>query len=310
MFDFLKKKGNAKKSEYKDVYENSTVSEIQKNIDNSNEDTDEKENSFALYLLFSDVPKFNSSNIKQRIKKISSGDVEIHNILEEEDTANSFGFANIDGQNFKLVGLDIPIPQEIADYTVGCAYGKKEELEAMSSHTYHIIAFYEGDSTDYNIIYNAFAKLAYGFLDDNFVGLANGYAWNAIAPSLLKGLFEDERITEFASSPAMMVWRNFVKMPYENKVWFVTKGNNVYGVHEYAFKGDSFEDSQMVYDMFEDIFNYEYSEKPVIEAGHTLQLGDDVYLRFRDVYEIQDDLQGEGIGTLVLEFINADEINK
>lgn len=308
MFDFFKKKGNDKTGD-KDAGLNSTVSEMDKSIDNSNEDNDEKE-SFALYILFSKAPAFNSSKIAERIKKISSGDVEIHNILEEEDTTNSFGFAKIDGQNFKLVGLDIPVPQEISDYTVGCAYGQKEELEAMSEHAYHIIAFYEGESTDYNVIYNAFAKLAYGFADDNFVGMANGYAWNAVAPSLLKGLFEDERIAEFASTPAMMVWRNFVKMPYEDKVWFVTKGNNVYGVHEYAFKGDSFEDSQMVYDMFEDIFNYEYSEKPVIEAGHTLQIGDDVFLKFRDVYEIEGDLQGEGIGTLVIELINADEINK
>ena len=66
----------------------------------------------------------------------------------------------------------------------------------------------------------------------------------------------------------------------------------------------------MVYDMFEDIFYYEYSEKPVIEAGHTLQIGDDVFIKFREVYEIEDDLQGEGIDTLVIELISKDEINK
>ncbi|ETJ35105.1 hypothetical protein Q604_UNBC10492G0001, partial [human gut metagenome] len=56
------------------------------------------------------------------------------------------------------------IPIEITEYTVGCAYGQKEELEAMENHSYHIIAFYAGKSTDYNVIYNAYAKLAYGFL--------------------------------------------------------------------------------------------------------------------------------------------------
>ena len=301
MFDFLNKK--KKKENHKvspEIAGNNDVPENNK----------EDQESFALYLLFSKFPEFKSDEIKKRIESVSNGEVYIENILENEDTECSFSYAKIDGEDFQLVGFDIPLPPEICDYTVGCAYGKREELEDMGNHTYHMIAFYKGSSTDYNVIYNRFAKLAYGFLNDSFVGMANGYAWNVITPSLLKGLFEDERMSEFASTPAMMVRRNFVKMPYDNKVWFVTKGNNIYGVHEYAFKGDSFEDSQMVYDMFEDIFNYEYTEKPVIEAGHTLQIGDDVYLRFRDVYEIEDDLQGEGLGTLVLEYIKADEINK
>lgn len=298
MFDFLNRKENKEISNEADV-----------NVDRM-DSNEEKEHSFALYLLFSKPPKFNSGEIRSRIEKISNGEVFIENILEDGDTTNSYGYAKIDGENFQIVGFDVGIPPEICDYTINCAYGNREELQAMAEHTYHIIAFYRGKNKDYNVIYNAFAKLAYGFAEDNFVGMANGYAWNVIAPSLIKGLFEDEMLEGFVSTPAMMVWRNFVKIPYDNKVWFVTKGNNIYGVHEYAYKGESFEDSQMVYDMFEDIFNYEYSERPVIEAGHTLQLGDDVFLKFRDVYEIEGDLQGEGIGTLVIELIGEDEINK
>lgn len=296
MFDFFKKE--------RDENEKTSLQKVENNLKN------EDKESFALYLLFSKAPEFNCENIKKRMNMICDHDAEIENILDSEDTEDAFGFAKIDGESFRIVGLDAPLPQEVAEYTVGCAYGSRDELEAMEKHAYHIIAFYDGDSVDYNVIYNAFAKLAYGFIDDNFVGMANGYAWNAITPSLLKGLFEDERMDEFKLTPAMMVWRNFIKMPYDNKVWFATKGNNIYGVHEYAFKGDSFEDSQMVYDMFEDIFNYEYIEKPEIEVGHTIQIGDDVFIRFRDVYEIEDDLKGEGIGTLVLELINEDEINK
>ena len=277
-------------------------------IDVTNEK--EKENGFALYLLFSKVPDFNRKEIKKRIKKICNSNVEIQNILEKEDTNNIFGFIDIDGEVFKLVGLDVPLPKEIINYTVNCAYGQREELEAMNNNTYHIIAFYEGENNDYNAIYNAYAKLAYGFQEDSFVGMANEYAWNALTPSIIKELFEDEKLSDFLSTPAMMIWRNFVKMPYEGKVWFVTKGNNIFGIHEYAFKGDSFEDSQQVYDMFEDIFNYEYTSKSLIVFGNTIQIGDDISIRFRELYEIEDELQGEGIGTLVLELITRDEIDE
>ncbi|MDO5516686.1 MAG: hypothetical protein Q4F66_03975 [Clostridium sp.] len=283
--------------------------QLKQDNDTINNDSENKESSFALYLLFSNAPEVNIGNIEKKIKSTGTENVKLQNLLEGEDTKNLYGFADIDGETFKLVGLDTSIPQEVSSYTVGCAYGDQEEIEAMKNHTYHIIAFYTGSNTDYNIIYNAYAKLAYGFSEDNFVGMANGYAWNAVTPSLVKGLFEDERIEEFASTPAMMVWRNFIKIPYNDKVWFVTKGNNVYGVHEYAYKGDSLDDSQQVYDMFEDIFNYEYTIDTEIRAGHTLQIGEEVFLRFKDLYEIKDDLQGEGIGTLVLELVTRDEIN-
>ncbi|WP_294156534.1 hypothetical protein [uncultured Clostridium sp.] len=41
------------------------------------------------------------------------------------------------------------------------------------------------------------------------------------------------------------------------------------------------------------IYYYEYSEKHVLEAGHTLHIGNDVYLRLRYVYEMADDLKGK-----------------
>ena len=301
MFNFLKRRH---------IKNNENSSKPEVDISKNSNEYYNKEGCFALYLLFSDRPKFNIDEMIKRIKSTGSREASIENILENKDTEYSYGYAKIDGEDFELAGIDIPIPDEIGDYTIKYAYGKKEELEAMAEHKYHIIVFYRGHSTDYNLIYNAFAKLAYSFAEDNFVGMANIYAWNVVTPSLIKGLFEDKRLTEFASTPAMMIWRNFVKMPYDDKVWFVTKGNNVYGVHEYAYKGDSLEDSQMVYDMFEDIFDYEYTKKPAIQAGHTIQIGDDVYLKFRELYEIEDDLQGEGIGTLVLEVISKDEINK
>lgn len=264
---------------------------------------------FTLYLLFSKKPKFNISQVVNRIRSISNGNIKIQNTLEKESLSKISGLIEIDGEKFEIEGFDNPISKEIAKYTVECAYGKKEELEAMKNHTYHIVASYLGENTDYNVVYNAYAKLAYGFLEDNFVGMANKYAWNTLSKGLLKDLFEDRRIVDMTHTPAMMVWRNFVKMPYDGKVWFVTKGNNLYGVHEYAFKGDSFDDARQVYDMFEDIFNYEYTEKPEIEAGCTIQLGKDIFLRFRDVYEVENYIQGEGIGTLVLELITKDEIN-
>lgn len=304
MFNFFKKKSNIKGRSKEDLIEEKNIETIE---EKRNEESDGSP--FALYLLFPESFILNKELIIQRINSINNEEVKINPVMGLDGEDALYCDITIGTEMFKLAGIDIAMPKEICDYTIGCAYGDKEELEAMRQHNYHIIAYYEGKSTDQNIIYNLFAKLAYGFLVHDLVGMANGYSWNALTPSLIKGLFEDDRAKEMACTPAFMIWRNFIKMPYNNKVWFVTKGNSLYGVHEYAFYGD-FEDSQEVYNMFEDIFNYAYSTKADIMAGHTIQIGEDVYLKFSEVYELEDDLQGEGIGTLVIEKITKSQINR
>ncbi len=268
----------------------------------------EEKNSFALYLLFNERPIMNEKKISERIKRINNDKVEVSPILGLNGEEALYCNIIINNEKFKLVGIDSKIPKEISSYTIDCAYGKREELEDMSRHNYHIIAFYEGMSHDMMHILNLYCKLSYGFLDYAFVGLANGYSWNVVTPSLIQGMAEDEKLKEFVNTPAMMIYRNFLKIPYNDGVWFTTKGNNLFGVHELAFYG-TFENTQEIYDIFEDIFYYIYESNEHIEAGHTIQLGDDIFLKFREVYELQDTLEAEGIGTLVIEKINSDEIN-
>ena len=268
----------------------------------------EKKDTFALYLLFDKKFIIDSEKISEKIKRINNDTIEINPILGLNGEEALYCNITINDEKFKLVGIDSKIPKEISSYTIDCAYGKREELEVMSKHNYHIIAFYEGTSADINHIFNLYFKLSYGFLEYDFLGLANGYSWNVIVPSLIKGMAEDEQLKDFANTPAMMIWRNFIKVRHNGGVWFATKGNNLFGVHEFAFYG-TFENTQEIYDIFEDVFYYIYESDAHIEAGHTIQLGEDVFLKFREVYELQDTLEGEGIGTLVLEKINSDEIN-
>ena len=268
----------------------------------------EEKNSFALYLLFNEKLIMNEKNISERIKRINNDKIEVSPILGLNGEEALYCNITINDENFKLVGIDSKVPEEISSYTIDCAYGKREELDDMSKHSYHIIAFYEGKSNDMMHILNLYYKLSYGFLEHGFLGLANGYSWNVVTPSLIQGMAEDEELKEFANTPAMMIYRNFLKIPHNDGVWFTTKGNNLFGVHEFAFYGD-FEKTQEIYDIFEDVFYYIYESDVHIEAGHTIQLGDDVFLKFKEVYELQDTLEGEGIGTLVLEKINSDEIN-
>lgn len=270
-------------------------------------DKKEKE-SFALYMIFPSSFVIDKEKITKRINSIDNSVVNFDMMYDLDGKDGLYFNITINEDKFRVVGIDSKLPKDICDYTINCSYGNKDELDNMKKHNYHIIAFYEGRSIDMNHILNTYFKLAYGFLEHNLLGLINGYSWNGLIPSLIQAMGEESGERGLANTPAMMVWRNFVKIPHNDGVWFVTKGNNLYGICEYAYYG-TFEETEEVYEMFENIFNYQYESGAKIIAGHTIQIEDEIYLKFKEVYELEDILNGENIGTLVLEKITENEIN-
>lgn len=278
-------------------------------MNNSADKNQENKNTFALYFLFPQQKPFDRDLIVKSIKAVSNKKVELNPIVGlAGKEKNLFARAVVEGEVFELVGMDAPLPQNIIDYTIGCAYGAPEEIEAMRNHGSHILVFYRGESKDRMTIFNAYKKLAYGFLSQGLLGIANPYSWNVIGANLIKGMLEDEETKAFAETPAMMIWRSFIKVPHNDGVWFVTKGNNLFGINEYAYFG-TMEEAQEVYDYFENIFSYVYENKTVISVGDTIQIEEDTYLRFKAVEELPQVLNGEKMETLVLEKMSDGEIN-
>lgn len=274
----------------------------------------EKKKNFALYLLFREAVAFDEEVIRERIKSVASDKVEITPIVGMDGTDKKlYVHITIGGEIFDLIGIDAPLPENIVNYTVGCAYGSVEEIQAMRAHSFHILAFYKGENKDRQAILNAYKKLAYGFLSQGLLCLANPYSWNVIGANLLQGMVEDKNTREFAETPAMMIWRSFIKMPYEDGVWFVTKGNNLFGIHEYAYFG-SMEEAQDIYDIFETVFSYIYEGEGSIAAGDTMQTGEEEFIRFKSIdegtSEFKDLLRGEIMGTLIIERISSSGINE
>ena len=269
----------------------------------------ENKNTFALYFLFPEVVAFDKELLIKSIRSVSKKKIEVNPIVGFNGKEKKlFARVVVEGEVFELIGMDAPLPQNIIDYTIGCAYGMPEELEAMNAHQFHVLVFHRGESTDRMTIFNAYKKLAYGFLNQGLLGIANPYSWNVIGANIIKGMLEDEETKAFAETPAMMIWRSFIKIPHNDGVWFVTKGNNLFNVTEYAYFGQM-EEAQEVYDIFENIFSYVYENQATITDGDTMQIEEDTYLRFRAVYELEEQLKGETLGTLVIEKISAEEIN-
>ena len=274
----------------------------------------EKKKNFALYLLFKEAIAFDKKIIKERIQSVAKDKVKITPIVGMDGAdKNLYVHITIGNEIFDLIGIDGPLPENIVSYTVGCAYGNPDEIQAMRAHGFHILAFYKGENKDRQAIFNAYKKLAYGFLSQGLLCLANPYSWNVIGANLLQGMVEDDDTRAFAETPAMMIWRSFIKIPYKDGVWFVTKGNNLFGIHEYAYFG-SMEEAQNIYDIFETVFSYIYEDEGTVAIGDTMQTDEDEFIRFKSIDEVtsnlKETLRGETIGTLVIEKISSSEINQ
>lgn len=269
----------------------------------------EKQNNFALYFLFNESVAFNQEEIKERIQKTTENEVKITTVVGLDGVDKQlYVHINIDGEAFDLVSIEAPLPENIMKYTVGCAYGDAENIQQMSAHGFHIPVFYKGNNQDRQAVFNAYKKLAYGFLTQGLLGIVNPYSWNAIGSNLIKDMIEDEETQAFSETPAMMIWRSFIKIPYENGIWFVTKGNNLFGVQEHAYFGMA-EEAQDVYDIFETVFSYVYEGEGSVTVGDIMQIGEEEYLRFSTVTSLpealQSKLQGETIETLCIEKNNC-----
>lgn len=269
------------------------------------EENIEKKSKIALYLLFSDVIKFDINKVKERIESITDKDTEIKisDIFQDSETNNICGDIFIGRERIEFIGYDIPLPKEISDLTIKFTHVEREEIENMQNHNYYIAAYYQGKSKDYNVIFNLYAKLAYGFCDYNFVGMANKYSCNVLSPSLITNLFENEELADKMTSPKSSIWRNLIEVPCDDgMVWYVTKGNNIINIHEFAFKGENI-DYKKAHSLFNYLFNYEYLGKQKIKVGTKMEVGQEAVLKFKKPYELQKVLSGIGKETIVVERI-------
>ena len=81
----------------------------------------EEKNSFALYLLFNEKLIMNEKNISERIKRINNDKIEVSPILGLNGEEALYCNITINDENFKLVGIDSKVPEEISSYTIDCA---------------------------------------------------------------------------------------------------------------------------------------------------------------------------------------------
>jgi Domain of unknown function (DUF4261) len=185
-------------------------------------------------------------------------------------------------------------------YTSGWS---KPQQDLMRSHTVHMLCFYEGHNPDPIEQIIALYKVASCFTDKGLLGVLDETAWNCMPSSLVEAMFEPGMVNSCRENIPLEFWTNLVKFSRPNGgVWLCTKGNNRFGVKEFAYLG-TVEEIKETRRLFANMFRYSRESSVTFNAGETAQMGERMALRFTTPIEFQEYLDSP-LGTLVVQKID------
>ncbi len=253
----------------------------------------------VLILLFDKLPRLNGAALAAGISGIEplNGNVAID--LEAESKDGFVAYASFDAHRVQLVGISAPVPDDVIRHTIPCSQFKPDVTKPMLKHRAQVVCCYHGASPDPAERLVALHKIARGFLQKGLLGYLDPEAWNCMPRTVV------EKITPLMLRSCMLqaplsFWVGFIKIFKEQlAVWFCTKGQHRFGLKDFAYLG-VLNEAQEANDRFNRLFCYlrEWSVTP--QPGDTAQLSPNEYVRFRDVYEFGEFLNGAA-GTLVIE---------
>jgi len=269
--------------------------------------------STAFIMLFNALPKLDTKRLGNSISQIeplkqpATFDVQTFDVqIEEKGMLRAF--MKFDDHKLQLVGISSPVPSPVMEHTIPVSNWKQEDKLPLQNHKAHIICYYEGENSNPTEQLLALYKTAFAFSEFGLLGILDEDAWNCTPTRMIKEQMKPNMLQRCRESVPLGIWTGFVKLfKSKNDVWYCTKGYHRFGVNDLAYLGQLGEAND-VYNMFGNLFEYMLGGAS-IKAGHTAQISETHYLRFREVYEYSDYLKSP-LGTLVIEKIKASEINK
>jgi hypothetical protein len=118
-------------------------------------------------------------------------------------------------------------------------------------------------------------------------------------------------LEQLRTFPIPALFCGFVKYDVEgvNGVWMRTYGGHLMGLPDLATLAPGHERGEEVFGLFSSIYTYLRSSGARFEAGQTMQVGSDTFMRLRAPAEGEYFLDSPG-EIFVAEMISADEINR
>jgi hypothetical protein len=267
----------------------------------------------SLQVLFSDARWLDTDwligSLRSHHRSMSEAQCEIDPDLIQEGKV--LGMVGWDKHVIRLVGFDVPYPAAAFEACVAPAHYSQELKQRARSHKAHVILYYVGQESSPFEQFVALAATAGALARLGAIVVLNESGHTSFPAAALSGSDSESDIMELLRElPLPILYCGFVKLEVEGVpgVWMRTYGAPLLGLPDLAGHATGHEEGQRYFDMFDSIFRYLRESSARLAGGHTLQIDEDEYLRFRVPNEEEEFLQ-RGAELLVIEAISRDEIN-
>jgi hypothetical protein len=213
----------------------------------------------------------------------------------------------------KVVGFAAPMPADAVNACVQPAHFDPQFKKLAHEHKSHVMLYYAGYDHDPLEQYVALAAAAGALAYFGATFVLNETARTAVPAAVLHPHEEDagDMLGALRGLPLPFLYCGFVKLEVEGTpgVWMRTYGCHRFGLPDLAFHAPGHELGSATFELFGNLLAYLRTSGHQFSPGHTMRVGDDVYLRMRARAPDEWYLESEG-EMLVAERISAAEVNR
>jgi hypothetical protein len=224
----------------------------------------------------------------------------------------AFGLVGWGKHVVRLVGFNAPMPKDAVETCVAPAHYAQELKARARAHQAHVLLYYVGYEASPHEHYVALATVAASFGALGGIAVLNEAAHSSFPLSALAPDPESGDMLELLRSlPLGILYCGFVKHEVEGVpgIWMRTYGCPLLGLPDFAAHAAGHHEGERYFGLFENLLGYLRQSGARIAAGHTMQIGENDYLRARHPAESEAFLESRG-ELLIVEITGADQINR
>ncbi len=209
----------------------------------------------------------------------------------------------------RLVGFDAPMPADALEACVGPAHYPQELKAQVRAHGGHVILYYAGREASVLEQYVALATVAGALARLGALAVVNEAAHTSMPAAVFDADMEGDSIELLRELDLPALYCGFVKYDVEGVpgVWMRTYGADRFGHPDFAVLAEGHHEGEAYFDLFGSVLRYLVNSGAEMGAGHTMQVGEDRFMRLRAPAETEYFLDGPG-EVLVAELIDANQV--
>ena len=267
----------------------------------------------SLQVLFPTAVEWNAESVTQALRSYHRSLAKARCELEPELAANGsvLGLVGWGNHVVRLVGFNAPMPATAVEPCVAAAHYPQELKERVRAHQAHLLLYYSGYEASPLEHYVSLAAVTGALARLGGLVVLNESAHTSFPLAALSPEPGEGDIIELLRTlPLCILYCGFVKHEVEGipGVWMRTYGCPLLGLPDFAAHAEGHHEGQRYFELFENVLGYLRQSGAKLAAGHTMQVGENEYLRARAPNSQEAFLQSAD-ELLVLELIQADQIN-